>query len=100
MQEEAAAGEWAAILSLENEEEPPAEGITVEDLNKVFDNPDNHTMDGQVNPNLAQATYHWNQSSKVLLKSSPHRGNSQACKWTGYVYRHPFWQLLASSISV
>jgi len=35
VQEEVAAGEWAAILSLEDKEEPPEEGITVADLNKV-----------------------------------------------------------------
>jgi len=33
--EEVAAGEWAAILSLEDKEEPPEEGITVADLNKI-----------------------------------------------------------------
>jgi hypothetical protein len=35
IQEEAAAGEWAAILSLEDNQEQPVEGITVADLNRV-----------------------------------------------------------------
>ena len=34
-QEEVAAGEWAAILSLDKDEEPQEEGITIADLNQV-----------------------------------------------------------------